>query len=88
MDKFTITGYSKATDVVTVTFVLQAKTGFAGGTFTGVKITGLPKDSIASVKAFLRSYTDAFVRGKQSEDSAQSDISTEVKTLLNVEQDF
>lgn len=88
MDTFTVTAYNKTTDVATITFVLVARPGFAGGTFTGVKISGSPKDTIVNVKAFLRTYADAFIEGKISENNHQADISDEVKTLLNVATDF
>lgn len=88
MDTFTVTAYSKTTDVATITFVLQAAGDFPGGTFTGVKITGLPKSTINDVKAFLRTYVNAFIAGKIAESNAQSDISNEVKTLLNVATGF
>lgn len=88
MDTFTVTAYNKTTGVVTVTLVLQARTGFAGGTFTGVKVTGPPKDTVANIKAFFRAYADAFIAGKIAEGEHESDISNEVKTLLNVATDF
>lgn len=88
MDTFTVTAYNKNTDVATITFVLVGRTGFAGGTFTGVKISGIPKDTITNVKAFLRSYADAFIAGKVSESNQQADISDEVKTLLNIATEF
>lgn len=88
MDTFTVTAYNKNTDVATITFVLVARTGFAGATFTGVKISGIPKDTIANVKSFLRSYADAFIAGKVTEGSQQADISDEVKTLLNIATEF
>lgn len=82
MDKFTITGYAKATDTATVTLLVD------GTTYTGVKIQGIPHDTVANVKAFFRAYVDAFKAGKATEATAQADISTEVKALLNVATEF
>lgn len=82
MDKFTVTGYAKATDTVTVTLVVD------GTTYTGVKIQGIPKDSVANVKAFFRAYVDAFKAGKAQEAATQADIAAEVKALLNVATEF
>lgn len=88
MDTFTITAYDKTNDVVTVTFVLQAQNGFAGGTFTGVKISQPPKDTVANVQAFFRGYVNAFIAGKLTEQNDQADISSAVKALLNVATGF
>jgi hypothetical protein len=82
MDTFTITNYVKATDKATVTFVI------AGTTYAGIKIQGLPHDTIANVKTFLRGYVDAYTAGKALEAAAQADISAEVKTLLNTATGF
>lgn len=82
MDTFTITAYSKATDTATVTIVAS------GQTYAGIKLQGIPKDSVDNVKAFIRKYVDAFVAGKAQEAAAQADISNEVKALLNVATGF
>lgn len=82
-DKFTITGYHAPTDVATVTFVVANRPGFTGGTFAGVKITGVPKDTTDNVKAFMRSYIDGYIQGKQKEEAAAANVSAEVAALLN-----
>jgi len=82
MDTFTITAYNAATDTVT----FNATVG--GQTFTGLKVQGIPKDSVDSVKAFFRQYADAYKAGKQQEAEAQSDIPNEVKALLNTPTEF
>ena len=87
-DTFTITGYNKITDVVTVTFVLTSRTGFTGGTYTGVSIAHPPKDTVVNVKAFFRNYADAFIQGKISEVATQADIAQEIKALLNTATNF
>lgn len=82
MDTFTITGYQKLTDTVTVTF------NVGGNTYTGVKIQGIPHDTVDNVKAFMRTYVDAYKAGKYQEAAAQADIATEVKALLNAPTGF
>lgn len=82
MDTFTITGYAKATDTATITFVID------GTTYAGVKIQGIPKDTVANVKTFLKNYVDAYKAGKAKEAAAQADIANEVKALLNVATGF
>lgn len=74
---FTITGYTRATDTVTVTFVVD------GTTYTGVKLQGLPKDSVESVKDYMFKYVEAFKAGKKQEEDAKTDIPNDVKDLLN-----
>lgn len=88
MDKYTITAYNAGSDTATVTFVIAPREGFAGGTFTGVKLTGLPKDTIASVSAFMRSYVDSYIAGKKLEETKAATVSTEVATLLNKQTEF
>lgn len=88
MDTFTITAFNRNTDTVTVTFVLQARTGFAGGTFAGQKLQGMPRDTVANVKSYFRTYVNGLIAGKQSEDTAQTDASVDVKALVNVATEF
>jgi hypothetical protein len=88
MDTFTVTGYNASTGVATITFNLIARPGLNAATYTGVKIYGAPKDTVANVKSFLRSYADAFIAGKIAEGNQQSAISSEVAALLNVATDF
>lgn len=78
MDTFTPTGYNAATDVVT----FNATVG--GVTYTGLKISGCPKDNVESVKEFFRSYMDAYVAGKAEETKKVKGFSPEVAALLNV----
>lgn len=87
-DTFKVTAYDKVKDVVTVDFKVDPRTNFAGGTYNGVKISGIPKDSVANVKAFFRSYVDGYINGKIVEQAKEADIATEVAALLNVTTDF
>lgn len=78
MDTFTITAYNAATDVVTFNATVN------GTTYTGIKTTGCPKDSVASVKAFFRAYADSYQAGKNIEANKVSNFPPEVTALLNV----
>lgn len=82
MDTFTITAYNKTTDTATFNVTV------GGQTYTGLKTQGIPKDSVASVKAFFRDKADAYAAGKAQESAAQADIPNEVKALLNVATEF
>lgn len=82
-DSFTITGYAKATQIVTLNVTLAAREGFAGETITGLKLKNPPTDSVDSVKAWLRDYADAYIAGKTQEEAVKVDISDDVKALLN-----
>ena len=82
MRTFTITAYNKTTDTVTVNF------NDNGTVYTGVKIQGIPKDTVANVKTFMDNYATAYAAGKAQEASAQADIANEVKALLNVVTEF
>lgn len=82
MDTFTITAYSSATDIVTFNATI------AGQTYTGLKTTGAPKDSVASVKAFFKSYMDAYIQGKTIEANKVQNSPPEVTALLNVATPF
>lgn len=82
MDSFTITAYSAATDTATV----NATVG--GTTYTGLKLRGVPKDTVANVKAFMRAYADAYAAGKAQEAQAVAIPSSEVAALLNVPTGF
>lgn len=82
MDTFTITAYTKVTDTVTVTF------NVGGTTYTGVKIQGIPHDTVDNVKTFMRNYAIAYKAGKDAELAHQADISNEVKALLNTATGF
>jgi hypothetical protein len=77
MDTFTITAYDKVKDTVTFNVTVD------GQKFTGLKLQGIPKDSVSNVKAFFRSHADAYIAGKAQEAAAQADIANEVKALLN-----
>ena len=82
MDTFKVTGYNKDTGIAVVTFVVGRKT------YTGVKVASVPKDSVNSVKEYMRKYVDAYAAGKAQESSAKADIPLEVKALLNVATEF
>lgn len=82
MRTFTITAYNKTTDTVTVNF------NDNGTVYTGVKIQGVPKDTVANVKTFMDNYATAYAAGKAQEAAAQADIANEVKALLNVATEF
>ncbi len=82
MRTFTITAYNRTTDTVTVNF------NDNGTVYTGVKIQGVPKDTVANVKTFMDNYATAYAAGKAQEASAQADIANEVKALLNVATEF
>jgi len=82
MDTFTITGYAKATDTATVTFSVN------GTSYTGVKVQGIPKDTVESVRAYLKPIATAYVAGLAQEEAAKADISDEVKALLNTPTEF
>ena len=82
MDTFKVTGYNKNTGITVVTFVVGGKT------YTGVKVAGVPKDTVANVTAHMRSYVNAYVAGKATEAVAKADIPVEVKALLNVATEF
>ena len=82
MRTFTITGYARATDTVTASF------NDNGTVYTGVKIQGIPKDSVPNVKAFMDAYATAYAAGKAQEAATQADIANEVKALLNVATEF
>lgn len=88
METFTITAYNPATDVAVVTFTVASRPNFAGGTFSGIKISGVPKDTIANVKAYMRRYAEALIAGKQVENTAQAGASPEVVALLNQPTEF
>lgn len=82
MDSFTITAYSAATDTATVNATVD------GQTFTGLKLKGVPKDTVANVKAFMRAYADAYTAGKAQEATSVAKPSSEVAALLNVPTGF
>lgn len=82
MDSFTITAYNAATDTATVTATV------GGTTYTGLKLKGVPKDTVANVKAFIRAYADAYAAGKAQETASVSSPSAEVAALLNVPTGF
>lgn len=82
MDTFTITAYNVNTDVATVTF-------FVGGvTFIGVNLTGVPKNTVANVKAYMLAYVNAYKAGKALEAAKVTAINAEVAALLNVATPF
>jgi hypothetical protein len=87
-DTYKITGYDAATQVVTVTFALAPRPGFTGATFTGVKVSNPPTDSVESVTAFFRAYADAYIAGKQAEAARAAAIDPSVAALLNVATSF
>ena len=82
METFKITAYDKNTDIALVTFVVGGKT------YTDVKVSGIPKDTVENVKLRMRAYVDAYVAGKAQEAAAKADIPNEVKALLNVATEF
>lgn len=87
-DSFRVTGYNVNTDVATVTFILDPRTNFNGGTFAGVQLSGVPKDTVDNLKSHLRSYADAYISGKQAENARAASVSSEVAALLNVATGF
>lgn len=82
MDTFTVTGYNVATGVATVTFNVDGKT------YTGVNMTGVPKDTVENVKAYMLAYVNAYKAGKALEASKVTAIAPEVAALLNVATPF
>jgi hypothetical protein len=88
MDTFKITGYDRNTQIVTVTFVLAPREGYAGETLTGIKLFNPPKSTVEDVRAFFRGYADAYIAGKTIEEEKKTDIAQEVKNLLNVVTNF
>jgi hypothetical protein len=82
MNTFKVTAYDKNTDVAVVTFIVKGKT------YTGVKVSGIPKDNVASVKLRMREYIEAYIAGKAVEAAAKTDIPNEVKALFNVATEF
>lgn len=82
MRTFTITAYDKTKDTATVNF------NDNGTIYTGIKIQGVPKDTVANVKQFMDDYATAYAAGKAAEAAAQADIANEVKALLNVATEF
>lgn len=87
-DTYKITAYNAATDLATITFNLDARTDFPAVVNGTVGITGVPKDTVINVSAYLRRYANAFIAGKQAEAQRQASISTEVTALLNVTTGF
>lgn len=82
MNTFTATAYNATTGVVTF------NSTFNGTTYTGLTTTGVPKDTVANVKAFFKAYMDAYVAGKAIEAQAVTTFSPEVAALLNVATNF
>lgn len=82
MDTFTITGYNVNTDVATVTFFVD------GQTYTGINLTGVPKDSVEDVRAYLLAYVNAYKAGKAIEAAKRTAIDPSVVALLNVATSF
>lgn len=82
MDTFTATGYNAATDVVTFNATVN------GTTYTGLKVSGCPKDTVENVKEFFRRYMEAYVSGKSEETNKVKGFSPEVAALLNVATPF
>jgi hypothetical protein len=87
-DTFRVTAYDKATQTATVTVKLEPREGYAGETLTGVKVQGVPIDSVDNIKRFFRNYADAYIRGKMQEESRKVDVSPEVVALLNKDTEF
>jgi hypothetical protein len=88
MDSFTVTAYDVNTQVVTLNATLVARPGYAGETLTALRLKNPPIDTVDNVKAFFRSYADAYIAGKISESRAKAAISSEVAALLNVATSF
>jgi hypothetical protein len=87
-DNFRITAYNAATDLATITFNLDARPDFPA-VVNGVQgVSGVPKDTVANVKAYLRKYADAYISGKQAENVRAAAVSSEVAALLNVATGF
>lgn len=82
-DTFRITAYNAATDVATIVFNLDARTGSPAVVNGTIGISGVPKDTVENVKAYLRIYADAYIAGRQAEAVRQAAISSEVSGLLN-----
>ena len=76
-DTYTVTAYNVNTGVATVTFTV------GGQSVAGVKVTGCPKDSVASVTEFMRNYANAYLAGKVAEANAVAAIDPSVVALLN-----
>jgi hypothetical protein len=88
MDTFKITGYNAATQVVTANVTLAPRTGFAGGTYTGIRKAHPPTDTVENVKAWFREWADSYIAGVQQQALAQAPVSAEVAALLNVATPF
>lgn len=87
-DNFKITAYNPATDLASVTFNLDARTDFPAVVNGIVPISGIPKDTAANVKAYLRKYADAYIAGVQATNVRGAAVSPEVAALLNVATGF
>lgn len=88
MDTFTITAYSATGSVATVTFEIADRPDFTGGTFAGIKISGVPKTSVEDVKTYLRLYVDSLIATKQADNITKNPPSAEVAALLNQTTEF
>lgn len=82
MDTFTITAYSAATGTATLNVTV------GGQTYTNFRLKGIPIDTVANVKAYIRAYADAYAAGKAQEAAAVVSPSAEVAALLNVPTGF
>jgi len=81
-DTFTVTGYSAATNTATITFTV-------GGTaYTGVKIKGVPVDTVENIKAYLLNWAQAYLAGKNVEQNQTITPDPTVTALLNVATPF
>jgi hypothetical protein len=77
MNTYKITGYNKTTGLLTF------DSAFNGVTYTGLKTTSGPKQTVEEVTAFIKTYMTAYVAGLAIETIKVSDIPAEVKALLN-----
>jgi hypothetical protein len=81
-DRFTVTNYVSAGSTATVTFLV------GGTSYPGVVISGVPVDSVASVKAYLLGWATAYLNGKNVEQNKTIVADPSVAALLNVATPF
>lgn len=81
-DRFTVTDYNPTGSIATVTFLV------GGTSYPGIVISGVPVDSVASVKAYLLGWATAYLNGKNVEASRTVTIDPSVAALLNTPTSF
>lgn len=82
MDTFTITNYVAIGDLLTFNATVS------GVTYTGLKVTGVPHDTVEDVKKYLKKYMDAYTSGKTAEQNRVRNFPPEVLLLIGVPTTF